>query len=156
MYLLNYDFYDLHALITFFRNNTAGFSRYKSSIEQIVQYIKAPAANGIEPNTIRKILRPYFDDNDDALSWVLVNNAYTANISIIKTEAYYLILSSVFEEMIKFYSNEQRLYLLCDASYNIPLILADIIKPEKAIKEMVSDYRKQYNKNFLVNELKSI
>ena len=156
MYLLNYDFYDLHALITFFRNNTARFSDYKASVEQIVQYMKAPAANGIEPNTIRKILRPYFKDNDEALSWVLVNNEYTANISIIKMEAYYLILSAAFEEMLKFYSNEQRLYLLCDASHNIPLILADIKKPEKAIKEMIRDYRKQYNKFFLVNELKSI
>lgn len=156
MYLLNYDFYDLHALITFFRSNTAGFSRYKSSIEQIVQYIKAPVVSGIEPNTIRKILRPYFKDKDEALSWVLVNNAYTANIFIIKAAAYYDILVSVFEEMLMFYSDEQRLYLLCDASHNIPLILVDVKKPEKAIKEMVSDYRKQYNKNFLVNELKSI
>ncbi|MGN1105579.1 MAG: hypothetical protein ACI4RH_02935 [Huintestinicola sp.] len=118
--------------------------------------MKAPAVSGIEPNTIRKILRPFFDDNDDALSWVLINNAYTANISIIKPKAYYLILSAVFEEMLKVYSDEQRLYLLCDASHNIPLILADVKKPKKSIKEMVSDYRKQYNKNFLVNELKSI
>ncbi|MGN1101874.1 MAG: hypothetical protein ACI4RG_06745 [Huintestinicola sp.] len=117
--------------------------------------MKAPAANGIEPNTIRKILRPYFKDNDEALSWVLVNNEYTANISIIKTEAYYLILSAVFEEMLKFYSNEQRLYLLCDTSHNIPVVLADIKKPEKAVKEMIGDYRKQYNKFFLANELKS-
>ena len=156
MYLLNYDFYDLHALITFFRSNTARFSDYKASVEQIVQYMKAPAVSGIEPNTVRKILRPYFDDNDNALSWVLVNNAYTANISIIKSEAYYSILLAVFEEMTAIYSDEQRLYLLCDASHNIPVILADVKKPEKAIKEMVRDYRKQYNKNFLVNELKSI
>ena len=39
--------------------------------------------------------------------------------------------------MIKVYSDEQRLYLLCDASHNIPVILADVKKPEKAIKEMV-------------------
>lgn len=156
MYLLNYDFYDLHALITFFRNNTSRFSHYISSIEQIDQYIKAPAANGIEPNTVRKILRPLYDDYDNALSWMLVNNEYTANIYIIKANAYYSILSSLFEEMTEFYRDGQRMYLLCDASHNIPLILADEKKPQKAIEAMVRDYRNLYNKHFLADELKII
>lgn len=157
MYLLNYDFYDLHALITFFRQNTKSFSLYKSPVEQMISYVNAPMPNnGIEINTIRKILKPYVNKNDKFLSWVLIENAYTANIFIIKNKAYYNILSSIFKEMLQCYNDEQQLYLLCDASHNIPLFLADINKPKKAIKAVIKDYKKRYNQNFLLTEMKNI
>lgn len=154
MYLLNYDFYDLYALITFFRQNTERFSLYKKPAEQIVSYIDTPMSNnGIELNTIRKILRPYVDKNDEYLSWTLVDNAYTANIIIIKNELYYSVLSTIFKEMLECFKDKQRLYLLCDSSHNIPLLLIDVKNPKTAIKAMISDYQTKYNKNFLLSEL---
>lgn len=79
---------------------------------------------------------------------------YTANVLVIKKESYYTVLSSVFEEMLDIYTDEQRLYLMCDAAHNIPLLLANENKPMPIINTMIKDYRKQYNKLFLVNEFK--
>lgn len=156
MYLINYDFYDLYALIVYFRSNPARFPCYIESIRQIIDYLNASTiTNEIIDNQIRRFISPYFDKQDEALSWVPVNNVYTANIFVIKKEAYYRILSSVFEEMIGSYNDEERLYLLCDATHNIPLLLADEENPKKIIKIMINDYRKQYNKLFLKDELRS-
>lgn len=155
MFLLNYDLYDLHAFITFFRNYPARFPNYILSVKQIIDYINTPISNQVNNNTIKRIISPYFAPQDEALSWVLVNNKYTANLFMVKIEPYYQVLSSVFKEMIDFYNDEQRLYLICDATHNIPLILADVKKPKQVINTMIKDYRKQYNKLFLRNELKS-
>lgn len=156
MYLINYDFYDLYALIVYFRSDPARFPCYIEPIRQIIDYLNAPVTdNEIIDNQIRRFISPYFDKQDEALSWVLVNNVYTANVFIIKKEAYYRVLSSVFEEMIGFYNDEERLYLLCDAAHNIPLLLADEQNPVPIINTMLADYKKYYNKLFLKNELKS-
>ena len=155
MYLLNYDFYDLHAFITFVRNSPERFPNYIHSVEQIIEYINAPVSNECDFNTIRRTIRPYFEPQDEALSWILVNNIYTANVFAVKKEPYYLVLSAVFKEMLDIYFDEQRLCFLCDAVHNIPLLLADESKPTPIINTMIKDYRKQYNKLFLVGELKN-
>ena len=154
MHLLNYDFYDLHAFIAFFRSSPARLPNYRYSISQIIDYINAPVSNGCDFNTVRKFVSPYFAPQDEALSWVLVNNMYTANVFAVKKEQCYPVLSSIFQEMLDIYIDEQRLCLLCDAAHNIPLLLADENKPISVINTMIKDYRKQYNKLFLVNELK--
>ncbi|MCI7349204.1 MAG: hypothetical protein MSH60_00435 [Ruminococcus sp.] len=157
MHLINYDFYDLHALITFFRQKTERFSSYKKAFEEIICCIEMPMQNnGITANTIRKIIRPYIDSDDELLSWVLTDNMYTANVVIIKNEGCYRLLSAVFKEMLQFADDTQRLYSLCDAAHNIPLVLADDKKPQKAIKAMIKDYRNTQNKHFLSEELKSL
>lgn len=88
--------------------------------------------------------------------WVTVDNIYTANLCIIKHISYYSILSAIFEEMLRVYENEQQFVQLCDAVHNIPLILADEKKPEKVIKIMIKEYRENYNRDFLVDELKKL
>lgn len=157
MHLINYDFYDLHALITFFRQNSERLLFYKKAVEEIICCIEMPMQNnGITANTIRKIIRPYINTNDELLSWVLTDNQYTANVVIIKNEGCYRLLSAVFKEMLRCVDDSQRIYLLCDAAHNIPLLLADEAKPQKAIKAMIKDYRNKYNRHFLSDELKSI
>ena len=156
MYLINYDYYDLHSFITFLRNNPKRFTVYQAAAEQIIEYLDAPLQNGLDFNTVRAILKPYFDTADSSLSWILVNNQYTANIFIIKNEVYYIILSAIFRELIISHNDEQRFCLLCDAVHNIPLILADLKRPKKAVKKMIIDYRNKYNKSFLRLELKQL
>lgn len=157
MRLINYDFYDLHALITFFRQNVERFSFYEKAVEEIICCIDMPMQNnGIAANTVRKIIRPFIDTDDKLLSWVLTDNQYTANVVIIKNEGCYRLLSTVFKEMLQCVDDSQRLYLLCDAAHNIPLVLADNTKPKKAINLMIKDYRNKYSKNFLSDELKTI
>ena len=58
--------------------------------------------------------------------------------------------------MLRVYENEQQFVQLCDAVHNISLILADAKKPEKVIKIMIKEYRENYNRDFLVDELKKL
>lgn len=155
MRLINYDFYDMYALITFFRSNPAK-AEYLPAIEKIIRYLDSePSQNSIESNTIRKILKPYTSEQDEQLSWVFTENKYTANIFIIKNEACYMIMSAIFRELLLCLGNDpERVYMLCDASHNIPLLLIDEKRPEKAITSMIKEYRKHYAPEFLYKELK--
>ena len=155
MLLTNYDFYDIYAYIVNFRSFPKKFKNYLIPTEQIISYMNAPIKNELENNTIRKIIRPFYN-NGDSMLWVTVDNIYTATLCIIKHISYYNILSAIFEEMLRVYENEQQFVQLCDAVHNIPLILADEKKPEKVIKIMIKEYRENYNHDFLVDELKKL
>ena len=157
MYLINYDFYDLHALFVFFRRDPKRFPNYIPCLQKIVAYIETPAQNNhLCHNNIRNIVKPYYDENDELLSWVLVDNKYTANIAIIKNAHVYDIILSIFFEMIEHYNNSNRFFLLCDVVHNIPLILIDEAKPKKVINNMIKEYRRKYNNLFLKNELNEL
>ena len=155
MYLVNYDLYDMYALFLFFRVKPERFLFYKPAAQEIAEYINKPAENNsADTNNIRKILKKYYDESDEMLSWVVVENKYTANIGIIKNKAAYEILLKIFDELKENHNEPERFKLLCDAVHNIPLILADETKPKKAINAMIKDYRKRYNSLFLKEELK--
>lgn len=151
--LINYDFYDIHALIVFFRSTPEKFAAYSGSVREIMGLLKS--YDGYVPdNAVRKMFRSDYNENDTLISWVLTDNRYTANLRIIKNESCYKILLRIFEEMLMTYDDKQRFYLLCDASHNIPLVLADVKKPKKTVKAMIKNYRKRYNDSFLRDELK--
>ncbi|MBQ9385194.1 MAG: hypothetical protein IJT87_13265 [Ruminiclostridium sp.] len=157
MQILNYDLYDLYALFDYFRGNAGKFPIYRSAVEKIVEYITAPpSGNGIETNTVRKLLRPVYEEDEKKLVWISVDNEYTANVSVIKNTAYYTILAALLKEMLDCGDDADRLYDFCDAVTNVPLILADDNKPKKAIKEMIKDYQKKYDRGFLLSEIKDI
>lgn len=155
MLLTNYDFYDVYAYIVNFRSFPEKFKNYLIPTEQIISYMNAPIKKELDNNTIRKIIRPFYN-NGDSMLWVTVDNIYTANLCIIKHISYYSMLSAIFEEMLRVYENEQQFVQLCDAVHNIPLILANEKKPEKVIKIMIKEYREKYNRDFLVDELKKL
>ena len=154
MYLINYDFYDLQALFIFFRSKPERLSDYKFALNSIIDYIMTPQGHYGDHNNIRKIIRPYYNENDEILSWVLVDNVYPTNIYIIKQEAAYSIISAILREMLDSCDDLRRLYLLCDATHNIPSILMDEVKKSKIIRIMTKEYRKRYNLLFLKDELK--
>lgn len=153
--LLNYDFYDIHALIVFFRNTPERFAAYSSSVREIMRLLRSDDGY-VSDNAVRKMLRSDFNENDTQILWTLTDNRYTANLCIIKNENSYRILLRIFEEMFGAYDDKQRFYLLCDASHNIPLILADNQKPKKILKSMIKEYRKKYDSSFLCAELRNI
>lgn len=157
MYFLNHDFDDLHALIVYFRSEPTKVSEYINAIEQIISYLEAPIKNNvIDFNMVRRILRPYADMSNEVLSWITVDNEYTAHTFVVKNENYYKILEVILKEMIQCVQDNHRLWLLCDAVHNIPLLLVDLKKPKRAIKSMIKHYQKEYNKKFLTDELKEI
>ncbi len=156
MLFVNYDLYDLHALITVLRASPDRTSLIPA-LKEIKSYIRKPDENGIQNNAVRKILLPYIPENDELLSWVHIMNTYTANIRIIKQKAYYDILSAVLEELIISLSEStEKTFLAADACHNIPLLLADEKNPSKAVESMIKEYRKKYSPDFLRGELKNI
>ena len=153
MYLINYDLYDLQALIVFFRSKPERLTDYKPALNDMIDYIKKPHGRYGDHNNIRKIFRPYFDEIDEALSWILVDNVYPTNIYIIKQEVVYTIITTILLEMLDNCDDLSRLYLLCDATHNIPSILIDNVKKYKNIKIIIKEYRKKYDSQFLKDEL---
>lgn len=156
MRLINYDFYDIHALICLVRSNPCK-ECYIPMLEAIIGYLeKESTDNGMEANAIRALIRPHVNEHDEMFKWVFVNNCYTANVRSIKNKTDYEILIAVLREIIavKETGDMEKTVLLADAVHNIPCILVDEAKPCKRIAGEISDYRKRYNKTFLKNELK--
>lgn len=157
MYLLNHDFDDLYALIVYFRSAPTKVPQYINALENIISYIDAPIENNVlEFNTVRRILRSHVNMIDEVLSWIAVDNEYTAHTFVVKNENYYKILEVILKEMIQCVQDNHRLCLLCDAVHNIPLLLVERKKPKRAIKSTIKHYQKEYNKKFLTDELKEI
>lgn len=156
MYLINYDLYDMHALIVFFRYAPERFPLYAQAVSELLGYLETPPERQLAYNNVRRILRPYYVPEDETLSWVLTDNRYTANVCILKSDACYAVLSAVCREMLACCDDTERLYLLCDAVHNIPLLLADVKHPKKAMRLMLREYRTQYNRAFLLKEWKHI
>lgn len=157
MLLINYDFYDLHSIITCIRNHPDN-KNYVHALKIITEYLEKPQINnGLNFNNIRSILTPYTKKLDPELDWILIKNRYTAHIRIIKNEIIYQILIATIREIIvALEENPQRTYLIADASQNIPLLLADERKPKKAILVSIKEYRMKYNNNFLHHEIKRL
>jgi len=155
MYLINYDFYDLYALIIFFRGDTGKISEYAEAIKQIIVCLEEPVVgNECPANTIRKVLQEHVSKNERGLFWIWAENIYTGNVVPMKNESYYRILAEVFREMLRSIGDDKRLWRLCDSTHNLPTLLVECKEPRKAIKSMVRIYQMEYNKNFLIVELK--
>lgn len=157
MQLLNYDFYDLYALLIFFRMDTKKIAEYAEAIEELVACLEQPVfGNVCECNTIRKILQGYVSEEEQGLVWIWTENIYTGNTLTMKNVGYYDILAEVFREMLRNLGDNQRLWRLCDSTHNLPTLLVECEEPQKAIKSMVRIYQMEYNRNFLVEELKAL
>lgn len=157
MQLLNYDFYDLYALLIFFRMDTDKISKYAVAIKELVTCLEQPVFSNVsECNTIRKILQAYVSEEEQGLFWIWTENIYTGNTYTMKNVVYYRILAEVFREMLHNLEDNQRLWRLCDSTHNLPTLLVECKEPKKAIISMIRIYQIKYNKNFLVEELKML
>ena len=155
MHLINYDFYDLHAVIVCVRSNPNN-KRLIPILNSIVELIEAPQSdNGIESNVVRKTIRQCTETDIESLSFANTDNIYTANIRIIKNSVHYKILSKIFRELAYSMSvNNERAIAAADSFHNIPLLLADEVKAKKAITQTIKEYREIYYPNFLADALK--
>ena len=157
MHMINYDFYDLHAVILCVRSNPND-KRLIPVLNRIAEIIEAPQSdNGIESNIVRKAIRKCDKANIEGLSFANTDNVYTANIRIMKNPVYYKILSKIFRELSDSMSvSSERTAAAADGFHNIPLLLADESKPKKAITIAIKEYRTKYYPNFLADELKTL
>ena len=96
MLLLNYDFYDIYAVLISFRNDPSNAFNKK-----IAKTIKAlleshQVDNLIETNIIRRSIAEIENLDIELLAWIKTNNVYTYGQKVIKEETAYHILSAGF------------------------------------------------------------
>lgn len=158
MRLLNYDFHDIYALLVYFRSNASQIYKYTKAIQDLISYIEAPMPDNVVLfNTVRNIVRNHMNEKVEGLEWLFVDNEYSALTSVVKEEYAYSVMSRILREMLDYGNDKERMFLLCDATHNIPLILSKSLpyvkKPQKEIRAMLEYYRKQYDVSFLKKEL---
>lgn len=158
MRLINYDFHDIYALLVYFRSNASQIYKYTNAIEDLISYLETPMTDNIILfNTVRNIVRNHMNEKVEGLEWLFVDNEYSALTSIVKEEYAYCVMTRILKEMLEYCDDKDRIFLLCDATHNIPLILSKSLsyvkKPQKEISTMIAYYRKQYDKSFLKKEL---
>ncbi len=155
MKMINYDFYDIYAVILCVRAKPDNKSLIPV-LNEIVSIIDTDQnGNGIESNIVRKSIRNCQGEKIENLSFAKIDNIYTAGVRIIKNNVYYHILSKIFKELILSLETDiERTRIGADCFHNIPVILVDDTKPKKRISVEIKEYRKKYNSEFLAEELK--
>lgn len=152
MLLMNYDYYDIHALLTTLRAkpDKAYNIEIIKSVFEVLSALQID--NTIDDNIIRKKLRMIEAIDKDDFRWVYVDNIYTYGWKIIKDEKSYSFLANGFQMMIEYAASGdfQRLEDLADALHNIPIFFADGCKNFKsAVKIQFSHYNKTYSADLL-------
>ena len=152
MLLLNYDFYDIHSVITMLRAKPGNEYNFEV-INAVLDLLMTPQVdNTIDDNVIRKRLRKIENIDKDNFRWVYVDNIYTYGWKVIKDDACYSFLANGFQMMLEYAESRelQRLEDLADALHNIPIFFADGCKNfKKAVKIQFAHYDKTYKINLL-------
>ncbi len=152
MLMLNFDFYDIHAVLVAFRANPRSVQNTMIT-KAVISLIEAPQSDAIiDGNVIRGVLAELEDIDQDSYRLVYTRNVYTHGHRIIKEALAYQIMAVSFSELLKCLNNENfdKFQDLADALHNVPVILADKTKNTKLlIKKEISWYRKKWDKSFL-------
>ena len=125
MLLLNYDFYDIHSVITMLRAKPRNEYNFEM-INAVLDILRTPQIdNTIDNNIIRKRLRKIEKLDKDDFRWVYADNIYTYGWKVIKDDACYSFLANGFQMMLEYAESGeiQRLEDLADALHNIPTII---------------------------------
>ena len=84
MLLLNYDFYDIYAVLLSFRNDPSNTFNEKIA-KTIKALLESPQVdNVIESNIIRRSIAEIENLDIEQLAWIQVNNVYTYGQKVIK------------------------------------------------------------------------
>ena len=155
MLLMNYDFHDIHAILTMLRAYPE--KPYNVQIiESVIQILSSPQIdNSIDDNIIRKKLRTIDTIDKEYFRWILVDNIYTYGLNVIKAEFCYSFLEKGFSKLLECAKSEdyEQLKTLADALHNIPIFFAENCKNfKKATKVQFAQYNCTYKTN-LFNEL---
>ncbi|MBQ2945307.1 MAG: hypothetical protein IJD95_01920 [Clostridia bacterium] len=155
--MFNYDFYDIHFVITMLRAKPGNEYNFEIVNTVLDVLITPQADNTIDDNIIRKRLRKIENIDKDDFRWVYADNIYTYGLKVIKDDAYYSFLANGFKMMLEYVEmgNIQRLEDLADALHNVPVFFADGCKNfKKTVKIQFAHYDKTYKTNLLKELLK--
>ncbi len=158
MWMINYDFHDLHWVFVSFRFNTS-YEKNREIAEQIKTLIDKPqVGNVININNIRRALSSIDGLDKENWYWADVENCYMYGVMTITDDSALRICSEGLGELIKCFEagDLDRAWCLADALHNVPIILAEK-KGRSAVRSIlfeIGSYRKKYDASFLKNILK--
>ncbi len=152
MLLFNYDFHDIHSVLTMLRAYPE--KEYNAQIIQsIIHILSEPQIdNSINDNIIRKKLRTIETINKDYFHWIYVDNIYTYGLKVIHNEFCYSFLEKGFSKLLEcsVKENYEQLENLADALHNIPIFLAEDYRNfKKTAKVEFARYNGIYKTNLL-------
>ena len=152
MLLLNYDFYDIHSVLTILRAKPEKGCNVEI-IKAVLEILSAEQiGNTIESNIVRNKLKSIETVDKEDFQWVYVNNIYTYGIRVVKDENAYSFLAKGFQLLLEYAKAEEPRHLadLADAFHNIPIFCADGCENfKKAVKVEFLYYNKKYQADLL-------
>ena len=152
MLLINYDFHDMHCVLTMLRAYPKK-TYNKQVIQSIIHVLSEPQLdNTVDNNILRKELRTIETIDKEWFRWVYVDNIYTYGLKVIQNEFCYSFLEKAFRKLLECSVKEdyEQLEYLADALHNIPIFLAEDYKNfKKATKVEFARYNRIYKTNLL-------
>ncbi|MBR2724780.1 MAG: hypothetical protein IKB72_05020 [Ruminococcus sp.] len=152
MILSNYDFHDLHSILTMLRAKPE--KEYNIQIiGSVLKILSEPQIdNTIDDNIVRKQLRSIDSLDKEYFRWVYVDNIYPYGLKFIKEDFYYSFLKKGFSKLLERAKNQdyKQLETLADALHNIPIFFAEGCKNfKKAVKIQFAQYNSIYKTNLM-------
>ena len=156
MFMTKYDFYDIYAVFVYIRAYTDD-AKNAEIAKAAKKLLDSPERESAGLNCIRKAISSVEGIDREHYYWAFTENVYTYMPPIIKDELPYRVLSAGFAEIISAIEScdSERIYSAADAMHNMPIIFSeyDIKEAKKHIKGEISFYRKEYNGEFLKDEI---
>jgi hypothetical protein len=151
-----YELYDIYAVIVYIRAypNDAKNAEIAKAVKSLLD---EPKGDYGSLNSVRRAVSAVEGIDREHYAWAFTENIYTYMPPIIKDEFTYRVLLAGLGEII--YAIEsgdsERIYRAADAMHNVPIIFSkyDIKEAKKQIKREISFYRKEYNGEFLKDEI---
>ena len=107
MLLLNYDFYDIHSVLTMLRAKPEKGCNIEI-IKAVLEILSAEQiGNTIESNIVRNKLKSIETVDKEDFQWVYVNNIYTYGIRVVKDENAYSFLAKGFQLLLEYAKAEE-------------------------------------------------
>ena len=152
MLLLNYDFHDIHFVLTMLRAYPE--KTYNAQIIQsIIHILSEPQIDDLlDDNIIRKNLRTIEAIEKDYFRWAYVDNIYTYGLKVIKDEFCYSFLKKGFSKLLECAVNKdyKQLETLADALHNVPIFFVEECKNfKKVVKSQFAQYNSIYKTDLL-------
>ena len=156
MIMTVYELYDIYAVILYLRAYT-GDAKNAEIAKAVKVLLDEPHGDGGSLNEVRRAVSAVDGIDREHYAWAFTENVYTYMPPIVKEELVFRVLSAGFAEMISAIESGdgERIYRAADAMHNVPIIFSkyDIKEAKKQIKREISFYRKEYNGEFLKDEI---
>ena len=156
MIMTVYELYDIYAVFVYIRAypNDAKNAEIAKAVKSLLD---EPKGDYGSLNEVRRAVSAVEGIDREHYAWAFTENVYTYMPPIIKDEFTYRVLSTGLGEIISAIESgdSERIYRAADAMHNVPIIFSkyDIKEAKKQIKREISFYRKEYNGEFLKDEI---